>query len=662
MAKPKRSLALRLDSYARAFSAAAAAGALLGSASPSAATVVYSGIRNLSVPRTTSGLYLNIVSGVFNPSPSFVPGWDVNLFGASSLQFYNAAPQYGTVANGPNVANLAYGNIIDGSDATSLASSGALFPTDGTTGYYGFRFQDENHGNAVRYGWARVRNSASGPYTIFDYAYEDSGVGILAGFTEPGGACCHPDGTCSTASAATCTSFQGRWFPGIGCAEADCRRGACCRADGTCSANLVPADCAALSGTFVPGVGCVQANCPQPGACCLSNGTCQMVQQTACAQQGGTFAGQFVACAQAFCYPGACCFPGGTCATRFHSDCDSQGGRYQGNGVSCAQVNCQQLGACCSPNGICTELRTASECTSQAGMFAGAATTCAQAGCQPFGACCSTNGTCTLNVLQSVCLGSGGQFRGPGSDCAGLCPGVWAEDGDAGGIPLTCQVTSGEGSLVQIRGGTSSSTDSDLYLITICDRAHFSATTTGGSPLDTGLCLFDTNGLGLAYNDDDPQGGAQSRLTNQFVPANGRYYLAVSYWTIFPLDTQAGQRIFSATPYNVERPPDGPGARPPAGNGNGILGSWSGTGGLVGTYSIFLTGTCYGHAPSVCYANCDGSFTAPYLNVNDFACFLQKYAAADLYANCDGSSLIPMLNVADFSCFLIKFAAGCSAP
>jgi hypothetical protein len=28
-----------------------------------------------------------------------------------------------------------------------------------------------------------------------------------------------------------------------------------------------------------------------------------------------------------------------------------------------------------------------------------------------------------------------------------------------------------------------------------------------------------------------------------------------------------------------------------------------------------------------CYANCDGSTTAPVLNVGDFTCFLQKYAA-----------------------------------
>ncbi len=64
-------------------------------------------------------------------------------------------------------------------------------------------------------------------------------------------------------------------------------------------------------------------------------------------------------------------------------------------------------------------------------------------------------------------------------------------------------------------------------------------------------------------------------------------------------------------------------------------------------------------ADLACYANCDGSHTPPILNVNDFGCFLNKFAAGDPTANCDGSTNPPVLNVLDFSCFLNKFAAGC---
>ncbi len=61
-----------------------------------------------------------------------------------------------------------------------------------------------------------------------------------------------------------------------------------------------------------------------------------------------------------------------------------------------------------------------------------------------------------------------------------------------------------------------------------------------------------------------------------------------------------------------------------------------------------------------CYANCDQSTTPPCLNVLDFSCFLNRFAAGDPYANCDGSTTPPVLNVLDFSCFLNRFAAGCS--
>ena len=61
-----------------------------------------------------------------------------------------------------------------------------------------------------------------------------------------------------------------------------------------------------------------------------------------------------------------------------------------------------------------------------------------------------------------------------------------------------------------------------------------------------------------------------------------------------------------------------------------------------------------------CWVNCDNSTIAPVLNVLDFSCFLNKFAAGEAYANCDESTVAPVLNVLDFACFLNKFAAGCS--
>jgi hypothetical protein len=60
-----------------------------------------------------------------------------------------------------------------------------------------------------------------------------------------------------------------------------------------------------------------------------------------------------------------------------------------------------------------------------------------------------------------------------------------------------------------------------------------------------------------------------------------------------------------------------------------------------------------------CYANCDCG-GIPVLNVQDFSCFLSKFAAGDPYANCDQSTSAPALNVADFTCFLQKYTSACA--
>jgi hypothetical protein len=74
-------------------------------------------------------------------------------------------------------------------------------------------------------------------------------------------------------------------------------------------------------------------------------------------------------------------------------------------------------------------------------------------------------------------------------------------------------------------------------------------------------------------------------------------------------------------------------------------------------FSLVVTGATA--SGTVCYANCDGSSTPPILNVNDFICFNNLYAAGSSLANCDGSTIVPVLNVNDFNCFTNLYAAGC---
>lgn len=85
---------------------------------------------------------------------------------------------------------------------------------------------------------------------------------------------------------------------------------------------------------------------------------------------------------------------------------------------------------------------------------------------------------------------------------------------------------------------------------------------------------------------------------------------------------------------------------------------------ICGNGQYTVNGVNLGHAfvavlPSGCYANCDESLQPPTLNINDFACFLNRYAAGDTSANCDESTASPVLNVGDFMCFLNRYAAGC---
>ena len=89
-------------------------------------------------------------------------------------------------------------------------------------------------------------------------------------------------------------------------------------------------------------------------------------------------------------------------------------------------------------------------------------------------------------------------------------------------------------------------------------------------------------------------------------------------------------------------------------------GSFTPNGGVVGSQgSLPQYIAAWDPTGAICYANCDDSTAAPVLNVADFTCFLQRFAAGESYANCDGSTEPPLLNVADFTCFLQRFAAGC---
>jgi hypothetical protein len=145
----------------------------------------------------------------------------------------------------------------------------------------------------------------------------------------------------------------------------------------------------------------------------------------------------------------------------------------------------------------------------------------------------------------------------------------------------------------------------------------------------------------------------------------GQYLRAGSYWLVWNASTATGSGGHIAIWWAQAGAHAVGGGLPDNGMQWNPGGTWGypgnirqvpaqlGGGGQIGVnFSLMGTPGCYG--------NCDGSTAAPVLNVADFTCFLQEFAAGHGYANCDGSTAEPVLNVADFTCFLQRFAAGCS--
>lgn len=196
----KSSLVSKLEMHFGRCAALAAAGVgagIVAAPQTADAAIIWSGPVNINVPTTTSGVYLNVVTGVNATSPASVPGWDVNPWGSSNLFFFNPTnPAGGVYSRGgatAGVANLPAGYLIDASNpwvGTSMSTdAGWSAIVNSSNNLVGFRFQDEADGNAIKYGWMRISLSGtliSQPRAVVEYAYESvAGVGIPAGAPEP---------------------------------------------------------------------------------------------------------------------------------------------------------------------------------------------------------------------------------------------------------------------------------------------------------------------------------------------------------------------------------------------------------------------------------------------------------------------------------------------
>jgi hypothetical protein len=343
---------------------------------------------------------------------------------------------------------------------------------------------------------------------------------------------------------------------------------------------------------------------------------------------------------------GACCMPNGTCSdgTTFAA-CRTASGVWGGQDSQCASAACPQPGACCFPDGTCSSLTTGYGCLAAGGLYQGDATTCAAANCPQPGACCAPDGTCSY-VLQSLCTAPGTAWHGASVACAAVsCPVFLATPN-----PTSTSTLANSGIFFDL----TASTALNLTQIDYFPNAAAGASVTADVYYKTGT-----------YVGNDTNAGAWTHLPTYATTSVGGTTTPTALVLpspipmatgeiigVYVVGTVGGLRYRSSTSAN------------PVSNAQLNLesnlyrsGVFAGTATTGRRFAGWVHYTTSG-GPS-CYANCDGSTTAPVLNVADFTCFLNKFASGDLFANCDGSTAAPVLNVADFTCFLNKYAAGC---
>lgn len=173
------------------------AGAALAAPAVADAAIIYSGPVSITIPSTTSGIYLNVVTGVFATTPAGSTGWDLNPWGSTSFNVWannSASPNDGVIGNFTGgssttlVDNLPLGTIVDGSWAYSRSSGNettgpTAFVLNSSANYVGFRFLNESTGQ-IDFGWMQFSLSttvSAQPRLIVAYAYDNTGAGINVG-------------------------------------------------------------------------------------------------------------------------------------------------------------------------------------------------------------------------------------------------------------------------------------------------------------------------------------------------------------------------------------------------------------------------------------------------------------------------------------------------
>jgi hypothetical protein len=401
---------------------------------------------------------------------------------------------------------------------------------------------------------------------------------------------------------------------------------------------------------------------------------------------------------------GACCLPNGTCEIMGQVSCESAQGTYNGDNTQCATIPpCAQPGSCCLPEGGCSIL-SQNQCNAIFGIYGGNGSNCATANCAG-GACCLPDGSCVFTV-QSICQNEfSGTFNGDGTTCGtqrcATLPILWNNGPMVTSTGFGCN--GGDISALETALGTTTYgfgflrptlAVADNFTIPAGETWTINEIVTWG--YQTGATAVSINNLGVQIWNGPPGLPGATVIAGDIA---GNCLTSATFSDIY--------RALSTDPANCDRRLQeltcglntvlGPGTywveftsagtlasgpwippvkflfRPNKPFADGRQRTSTGWGELIdggpGQHQqevpFLISGALGG---SVCYANCDESTVAPVLNVDDFTCFINRYAQAQglpheqqvaSYANCDGSTIAPALNVDDFTCFINRYAQGC---
>jgi hypothetical protein len=147
---------------------------------------------------------MNLVTGATGTAGASTAGWDINPYSASTLSWFTPSTPSAShgLVRGLGTSTTQVDNLFG--TGYLIAATGSPAPnygtgTNQTTGATAFVFNSENNivglrffneaTGVINYGWMRLGLGAS--FTdptrrIVDWAYEDTGAGIIAGVPTPG--------------------------------------------------------------------------------------------------------------------------------------------------------------------------------------------------------------------------------------------------------------------------------------------------------------------------------------------------------------------------------------------------------------------------------------------------------------------------------------------